>query len=74
MIIFLSSPPQAWTKAAAFFSTYECFKKNLPLSDRLAPVKHMISASVGEVVRNISRGSLAPPFTRASLLHPRLHP
>jgi len=37
--------------AAAFFSTYEWFKKNLPLSERLAPVKHMISASVGEVVR-----------------------
>ncbi len=37
--------------AAAFFSTYEWFKKNLPFSDRLAPVKHMISASVGEVVR-----------------------
>lgn len=37
--------------AAAFFSSYETMKKILPLSDRLAPVNHMISASVAEVVR-----------------------
>jgi len=34
--------------AAAFFSTYELSKKNLPLSENLAPVKHMISACLGE--------------------------
>ncbi|KAF5317545.1 hypothetical protein D9619_013146 [Psilocybe cf. subviscida] len=35
--------------AAAFFSTYEAMKKVLPLSEELAPVKHMIAASVAEV-------------------------
>ncbi|PPQ64843.1 hypothetical protein CVT24_008208, partial [Panaeolus cyanescens] len=35
--------------AAAFFSTYEFMKKTIPLSERLASVNHMISASVGEV-------------------------
>ncbi|KAF9011988.1 mitochondrial carrier domain-containing protein [Cyathus striatus] len=35
--------------AAAFFSTYETMKKNLPLPENLAPLTHMISASVGEV-------------------------
>jgi len=39
--------------AAAFFSTYELSKKNLPLSENLAPVKHMISACLGEVVWTI---------------------
>jgi len=36
--------------AAAFFSTYETMKKNLPLSENLAPVNHMLSASTAEVV------------------------
>jgi len=34
--------------AAAFFATYELSKKNLPLSENLAPVKHMVSACLGE--------------------------
>ena len=37
--------------AAAFFSTYEAMKKNSPLPAHLAPLSHMISASVAEVVR-----------------------
>ena len=36
--------------AAAFFSTYEAMKYNLPIPPHLAPIKHMIAASVGEVV------------------------
>ena len=39
--------------AAAFFSTYETMKKLLPFSGNLAPVNHMISASVAEVVRSL---------------------
>jgi hypothetical protein len=35
--------------AAAFFSTYEAMKHSIPLHDQLAPVKHMLSASVAEV-------------------------
>ncbi|KAF8962999.1 mitochondrial carrier domain-containing protein [Flammula alnicola] len=41
--------------AAAFFSTYETMKKTLPLSEGLAPVKHMISASVAEVAACLIR-------------------
>lgn len=40
--------------AAAFFSTYETMKKNLPLFESLAPVNHMLSASTAEVVWNLS--------------------
>ncbi|EIW81111.1 mitochondrial carrier, partial [Coniophora puteana RWD-64-598 SS2] len=36
--------------AAAFFSTYEFLKHNLPLHGQLAPLKHMLAASAGEVV------------------------
>ena len=39
--------------AAAFFATYELSKKNLPLSENLAPVKHMVSACLGEFVWKI---------------------
>lgn len=59
--------------AAAFFSSYETMKKILPLSDRLAPVNHMISASVAEVVRMfpyIFRSAI--PFSR--LLSGDTHP
>lgn len=35
--------------AAAFFSTYEAMKHLIPLHDQLAPVNHMLSASVAEV-------------------------
>ncbi|PPR03757.1 hypothetical protein CVT26_005797 [Gymnopilus dilepis] len=41
--------------AAAFFSTYEMMKKTLPLPENLAPVTHMISASVGEVAACLVR-------------------
>lgn len=36
--------------AAAFFSVYDTMKKTLPLTEELAPMNHMISASVGEIV------------------------
>ncbi|PPQ77069.1 hypothetical protein CVT25_014882 [Psilocybe cyanescens] len=41
--------------AAAFFSTYETMKQALPLSERLAPVKHMVAASVAEVTACLIR-------------------
>ncbi|KDR83113.1 hypothetical protein GALMADRAFT_238935 [Galerina marginata CBS 339.88] len=41
--------------AAAFFSTYETMKKTFPFSESLAPVKHMISASVAEVAACLIR-------------------
>ncbi|KAL0961227.1 hypothetical protein HGRIS_006193 [Hohenbuehelia grisea] len=41
--------------AAIFFSTYEAMKQNLPLSPALAPVNHMISASVAEVAACLVR-------------------
>lgn len=41
--------------AAVFFSSYETMKKILPFSDRLAPVNHMISASVAEVAACLIR-------------------
>ncbi|KAG2352141.1 mitochondrial carrier domain-containing protein, partial [Suillus spraguei] len=34
--------------AAAFFSTYEAMKHSIPLHGQLAPVNHMLSASVAE--------------------------
>ncbi|KAJ3558961.1 hypothetical protein NM688_g628 [Phlebia brevispora] len=37
--------------AALFFCTYDTLKKHSPLPAHLAPVTHMCSASVGEVVR-----------------------
>jgi len=64
------------SSAAAFFSTYETMKKVLPMPENLAPVKHMISASVAEVVRNHSTPCLEVPFTRSfysRLLNFRLH-
>lgn len=36
--------------AALFFCTYDTLKRNSPLPPHLAPVTHMLSASVGEVV------------------------
>ncbi|KJA14503.1 hypothetical protein HYPSUDRAFT_49140 [Hypholoma sublateritium FD-334 SS-4] len=41
--------------AAAFFSSYETMKKILPFSEELAPVKHMVAASVAEVVACLIR-------------------
>lgn len=39
--------------AAAFFSTYEAMKHSLPLHGQLAPVNHMLSASVAEVASSL---------------------
>lgn len=36
--------------AAAFFSTYDTLKKHSPLPSQYAPITHMLSASVGEVI------------------------
>jgi solute carrier family 25 S-adenosylmethionine transporter 26 len=41
--------------AAAFFSTYEAMKHLIPLHDQLAPVNHMLSASVAEVAACLIR-------------------
>jgi len=41
--------------AAAFFSTYEAMKHSLPLHGQLAPVNHMLSASVAEVTACLIR-------------------
>lgn len=37
--------------AAVFFVTYDTLKQTLPTPPHLAPVNHMLSASIGEVVR-----------------------
>lgn len=37
--------------AAIFFGTYDTLKRILPTSPHLVPVNHMVSATVGEVVR-----------------------
>jgi solute carrier family 25 S-adenosylmethionine transporter 26 len=37
--------------AAIFFVTYDTLKQTLPTPPHLAPVNHMLSASIGEVVR-----------------------
>jgi len=39
--------------AAVFFSTYETMKHSLPLHGQLAPVNHMLSASVAEVASSL---------------------
>ncbi|KAI0053680.1 S-adenosylmethionine transporter [Auriscalpium vulgare] len=41
--------------AALFFSTYNTLKNNLPTPPHLAPLNHMISASVGEVAACLIR-------------------
>ncbi|TFK60966.1 mitochondrial carrier [Pluteus cervinus] len=41
--------------AAIFFSTYETLKKNSPLPPHLAPITHMLSASVGEIAACLVR-------------------
>ena len=40
--------------AAAFFTVYDAMKQHLPIPENLAPVKHVISASLGEIVRTNS--------------------
>lgn len=40
--------------AAVFFATYDTLKRILPTSPHLAPVNHMLSATIGEVVRDSS--------------------
>ena len=39
-----------YSPAAVFFCTYDTLKKTLPLPSDYAPLTHMISASLGEVV------------------------
>ncbi|KAH0831866.1 mitochondrial carrier domain-containing protein [Lanmaoa asiatica] len=41
--------------AAMFFSTYEMSKQYLPLHGQLAPLNHMISASIGEIAACLVR-------------------
>ncbi|KAF9242672.1 mitochondrial carrier domain-containing protein [Melanogaster broomeanus] len=41
--------------AAIFFSTYEMAKQSLPLHGQLAPLNHMISASIGEIAACLVR-------------------
>ncbi|KAF8551273.1 mitochondrial carrier [Imleria badia] len=41
--------------AAIFFSTYEMSKQSLPLHGQLAPLNHMISASIGEIAACLVR-------------------
>ncbi|KAH7915473.1 mitochondrial carrier domain-containing protein [Hygrophoropsis aurantiaca] len=41
--------------AAVFFSTYESMKQTLPLHGQLAPVNHMMSASIAEVAACLIR-------------------
>ncbi|KNZ71989.1 Putative mitochondrial carrier protein PET8 [Termitomyces sp. J132] len=41
--------------AAVFFSTYDTMKKHSPLPENLAPLSHMLSASVGEVAACLIR-------------------
>ncbi|CCL99723.1 uncharacterized protein FIBRA_01745 [Fibroporia radiculosa] len=41
--------------AAVFFCTYDSLKRTLPFSPDLAPVTHMVSASVGEVAACLIR-------------------
>ncbi len=40
-----------WALAALFFCTYDTLKQHSPLSPQFAPLTHMLSASIGEVVR-----------------------
>jgi solute carrier family 25 S-adenosylmethionine transporter 26 len=51
------------SQAAVFFSTYEAMKKSLPLPSHLAPVNHMLSASVAEVVRLSALILLLPGYS-----------
>ncbi|KAH7885520.1 mitochondrial carrier domain-containing protein [Phlebopus sp. FC_14] len=51
--------------AAMFFSTYETMKQTLPLSGQLAPLNHMLSASVGEVAACLVRVPTEVIKTRA---------
>ncbi|KAJ8691038.1 S-adenosylmethionine transporter [Pleurotus ostreatus] len=41
--------------AAAFFSTYDTIKRHTPLEPHLAPLTHILAASVGEVVACLIR-------------------
>ncbi|KAG9315969.1 mitochondrial carrier domain-containing protein [Chiua virens] len=41
--------------AAIFFSTYELLKQSLPLHGQLAPLNHMMSASIGEIAACLIR-------------------
>ncbi|KAJ4482454.1 mitochondrial carrier domain-containing protein [Lentinula aciculospora] len=41
--------------AAAFFCTYDTLKKTVPFHDHLAPVSHIVSASLGEITACLIR-------------------
>ncbi|EIN13006.1 mitochondrial carrier [Punctularia strigosozonata HHB-11173 SS5] len=51
--------------AAAFFSTYDTLKRTLPFPEHLAPVKHIIAASAGEVAACLIRVPTEVIKTRA---------
>ncbi|KAI6139310.1 mitochondrial carrier domain-containing protein [Pisolithus tinctorius] len=51
--------------AAVFFSTYDLMKRTLPMQGQLAPLNHMISASVGEVAACLIRVPTEVIKTRA---------
>ena len=49
-LLLLPTPSES-ILAAVFFCTYDTLKRILPNPPHLAPVNHMLSASIGEVVR-----------------------
>ena len=46
--------------AAVFFCIYDTLKRVLPTPPHLTPVNHMISASIGEVVRGANMQLFEP--------------
>jgi hypothetical protein len=55
--------------AAIFFVTYDTLKQTLPTPPHLAPVNHMLSASMGEVVRFLrSTDNRSLPIHQAACL------
>lgn len=53
--LFVPAVPTSCTSilAAVFFCIYDTLKRVLPTPPHLAPVNHMMSASIGEVVRGV---------------------
>ncbi|KAG6810595.1 hypothetical protein H0H92_011179 [Tricholoma furcatifolium] len=54
-LVTLRNINDLFATAAIFFSTYDTLKKHSPLSEDLAPVTHVVSASVGEVAACLVR-------------------
>ena len=52
--------PRTWILAAVFFCVYDTLKRVLPTPPHLAPVNHMVSASIGEVVRGTNMRLFEP--------------